>query len=370
MHRAVRSLAVAIVLFVLGAAPASAAPGWGPASKVLDRSLSQPSMVVDDEGHEHIAARGETGIWYLTDLNGMGTWSGVRLTRDFTNQHGDRVTASAPRIALDRERGRLVVVYTRTIGMDTPSTTDVRFITFPVAPHGLDAISRSRPIPRIPSAASVVMRDGVLAVVGEAGLYDSTTVRFVTNATGRWTTAELGPERVGGPTDPSLALDRDGHAVIAYLTDPPPVGDPVVRLAHATTTSGGFRSTRVAPGAAPSLVLDSHDRPLLARTHATSTLFARRLADGWHLTPVMPAGAVVELRLDRQERPHIVAASHGRAPGLWYATRRTGVWQHVRLDARIPTVVSVGIALQRRWTGGPMHVVYQLGQRVWHIQSE
>jgi hypothetical protein len=369
MHRAVRSLAVAIVVFVLGAAPASAAPGWGPASKVLDIALSQPSMVVDDQGHEHIAARGETGIWYLTDLNGMGTWTRVRLTRDFTNQYGDRVTASAPRIALDRDRDRLVVVYTRTIGMDTPSTTDVRFITFPVAPHGLDASSRSRPIPGISSAASVVMRDGVLAVVGEAGLYDSTTVRFVTNATGRWTTAELGPERVGGPTDPSLALDRDGHAVIAYVTDPPPAGDPMIRLAHATTTTGGFHSTRVAAGAAPSLVLDSHDRPLLAFTRAASTVFARRHHDGWHHAPVLPAAVAVELRVDRHGRPHIIAASHGPGPGLWYATRRAGAWQRVRLDARMPSVVSLGTALQRRWSGGPIHVVYQLGQRVWHIQS-
>ena len=64
-----------------------------------------------------------------------------------------------------------------------------------------------------------------------------------------------------------------------------------------------------------------------------------------------------------------MASTYAAVAGLWYATERGGVWQRVRLDARIPVAVSLDIALRGTWFGGPVHVGYQLAQRIWHTQS-
>ena len=109
-HRRI-SLVAAIVAAVVVAAPTAAA-GWSPPVVVSDGNYSQSSMVVDPHGNAHIAARGDTGIWYLTDKS--GSWTRTRLTTDH-QQGGLPVSASRPAITIDRSNGKLVVAYALTI---------------------------------------------------------------------------------------------------------------------------------------------------------------------------------------------------------------------------------------------------------------
>ena len=92
------------IAVLLAASPAAGAVGWFPPSRVVAFDVSQPSMVVDGQGHEHMAVRGNGGLWYLTDRTPSGDWARVRLTRDYVNDHGDKVTAGAPRIGVRPRR--------------------------------------------------------------------------------------------------------------------------------------------------------------------------------------------------------------------------------------------------------------------------
>jgi hypothetical protein len=184
---------------------------------VYDGDYVEPSMVIDAHGHAHIAARGDTGIWYLT--NKSGSWIRTRLTTDHTNHDGNPVRASGPAIAIDISNGAITLaysVYTYHSG-DPYCSGTVTFVTR--RPSGW---SSPHPVPtsHCDHALSLAVRDGKISV---AAMRTSSTfpsqVWFDTNASGAWTTQSL-PQPNDENTQlsyPSLALDSHGRPHIAYL---------------------------------------------------------------------------------------------------------------------------------------------------------
>ncbi len=97
----------AIGLFAL-AVPTSASGLGQPAST---GNLGQPSMVTDGASHQHVVARRDTGIWYITDQT--GDFVRTRMTQDFTSKvNGQTVNhaARSPFIAINAG-GTLTAVY-------------------------------------------------------------------------------------------------------------------------------------------------------------------------------------------------------------------------------------------------------------------
>ena len=145
------SVGVALVLCT----PVQATSGWSSPAMVWNGDLSQPSMVMDSHGRAYIAARGDTGIWYLT--NKTGTWTRTRLTRDGANAYG-KVTDSSPHIALDRSDGSLTIVYTRTVPRDYTPEWTMHYVT-----NRSGHWSSPRDIPG-DWAQSVLVRNGTIAI--------------------------------------------------------------------------------------------------------------------------------------------------------------------------------------------------------------
>ena len=87
----------------------AAATGWSPPVEIYDGNYSEPSLAVDAHGFAHVVARGDTGIWYLTNKSGAWTRASA-LMMDHT-QSGIHYRAIAPLITIDRSVGKLVVVY-------------------------------------------------------------------------------------------------------------------------------------------------------------------------------------------------------------------------------------------------------------------
>ena len=344
MVSAVLATAMALALGAVAGAPAAAlatvgplavtpqVAGWTTPVMVWDGNYSEPSVAVDAHGKVHIVARGDTGIWYLT--NKSGHWTRTRLTTDYTSGQYTFV-GEQPQIAIDPWDGSLTMVYLRSDN-DMPSSSDVRYVT---NRSGAWSAPRSIPSPHdgdMRSDPSLVVRHGVIAVATTLGGWDFyTTVEFLTNASGHWTSALVGPERTSGPFEPSLALDSHGRPVIAYVTGfgaSPPVTK--LHLARGATKTGRFTTSTVAASnsRSPSLALDAHDQPRLAWRADDGIHYAYRSASGWHVATVMGFGADVQLRLDPSGHPRILIAAFDA--GLWYATKTSSGWHSVRLDPR------------------------------------
>src|SRR4051812_3436917 len=183
------AIAAALLLSVAGIASAGS---WSEPKLIWDGPYRSPSAVVDEQGHVFVAARGNSGIWLLT--NRSGTWQRTRLTRDQGDIHGEN-----PQLARDPWDGSLTVVYTRYTLDCCPSNSDIRFVTNRGGSWSLPAT-----IPGAQAAGSVVVRNGVTAVAARTGIYDESAIAFITNASGHWTRSQIGRLHVGGPQQPSL----------------------------------------------------------------------------------------------------------------------------------------------------------------------
>jgi len=356
MRRVLVSVALFVAAILAMAGSAQGATGWTQPVKVWNGNYSNPSVVVDAHGHVFMAARGDTGIWLLT--NKTGRWTRTRLTTD-TTQGGQPVTGDDPTLVRDPWDGSLTVVYTRDYCCDTPSGSDVRYVT-----NRSGAWSAPATIPGVRMAQAVSVRHGVIAVASRTGDFDSTTVAFATNASGHWTRATIGSERIGGPDDPSLALDSHLRPVIAYVTSTMS-GVVTIHLATGQTKTGDFKLTKIVTGSVndPILALDAHDQPHVAYFHWGGITYASRGSSGWSFSRVTDITVnLAELRLDVQGHPRFLFA---RDNGLWYATKSASGWHEVHLDSR--TLLNVpSLALG---PGGKAYAAYACGgysnARVW-----
>ena len=106
-------LLAAFAGLLIVAVPAAALAGWSWPTQVYDGNFSDSSLAVDAHGHAHIAARGDTGIWYLT--NKGGSWTRRRLTTDVWGVYRGnpylKKTDTSPAISVDRSTDAIVVAY-------------------------------------------------------------------------------------------------------------------------------------------------------------------------------------------------------------------------------------------------------------------
>ena len=116
-------------------------------------------MAVDAHGFAHVVARGDTGIWYLT--NKSGSWTRERLTTDYV-QDGYHFRAISPLITIDRSVGKLVAVYQLVSDVDCdPGCFQFEYITRTgtnwSSPRGIGEIMPRGPL-------SIAARGGDIAI--------------------------------------------------------------------------------------------------------------------------------------------------------------------------------------------------------------
>lgn len=360
MPNRVISLLAAAVGLCLVAVPA-AATGWSTPVTVFDGDFSQSSLVTDAHGAAHLVARGDTGIWYLT--NSHGSWTRTRLTTDH-QQHGLPVSASRPTIAIDRSNGKLVVAYALTIdhGGDPSCCTGTRYVT-----NGGGGWSAPKQIPINPgSDLSIAAHAGdiAIAVLGGQPPGPGTPTLYFATKSGGWVGHRVsgGGEDNGTIGSPSLALDSLGRPRIAFQRNA------AMKLAVGTTPSGNFHIEKVASVSGdpvPSLALDDHDRPMIVWAVASGTFYARRNAGVWYASRVMPGHMEARLTID-SHGAHVATADG--INGVWYGTGTSSVnWTfHHVVDAKVRRLGGIGVG------AGRVDIAYERGQdspRVWFTQK-
>ncbi len=358
--RKIAILAAALLAIVSLSVPASAATGWTTPKVIWDAKYSSPSMVVDGQGAVQMAVVGKTGIWYLT--NETGHWTRTRIA--------DR--GSSPQIALDRSDHSLTVVYEVDDGQCCPGSSSLAYVTNQHS-SGTDAWSAPRSIPDgggpYTSHPSLVVRDGVIAIAANVGVYDAIVVEFITNASGRWTHQDISGTGVRRAGEPSLALDRQGRPVIAYQVHGPSRKADAIRLARGATQTGSFATELVVArrgATGPSLVLDAKGHPRFTFDAADGTYQAKRAASGWQVSRVWRDGHDSQLRLGAGGHARIGGLRDAPTKGVWFAKWSSGAWHRVRLDARAAHEVTLAVAKGTRTD----HVAYTVGGRIWYAHSK
>jgi hypothetical protein len=301
-------------------------------------------------------ARGRTGVWYLTDAG--GDWTRVRLTRDGDTAAGD------PQIARDPVDGSLAIVYVDWLPDDGGVNTRMYLTRHPA---GAGDWSAPR---RVPGASlwqpSLVVRDGVVAIAAAVGMVAD--VAFLTDATGRWTRDDIDVAGERAAEGPSLALDRQGRPVIAYMVHGAHPKANAIRLAQGTTRSGAFSTTRVVaePGVqGPSLVIDEQGRARFVIDADAGTYLARPGASGWQLRRVWRDGQDSQLLLGPDGRYRIVGLRDDGALHAWAASGTSAGWRRTQLSTHPTEDVTFAVSP----SDGRDHVVDQVGERLWYTRS-
>lgn len=346
--------------------PAVASDGWSTRQRVGEAAYEHPSMVVDDQGAVHIAARGDDGLWYLS--NETGSWTSTRLTQDRVHADGTE-SAGAPRIARDPADGSLVVAFVTYPGGDCGWCHRLSYVS-DQHPGGPGAWSTPQDIPSgrnaVLSPTGLVVRRGVISVAASVGQL-ANRIRFFTTVTGEWTHEDI---RVSGASTveaPSLARYRDGRPVMAYTVFPTGLRDAVLRLAVGSRPSGGFTTTRVAADwgiVNASLALDAHGATRVAWDDE-GTSVARETAAGWSMRHVWRDSQESRLQLGPGGRARVVGL-RGERPELWYAARSAGAWHETRLTRH--ATHQVAFAVDR--SDGDSHVVYPMGGQLWYTHTQ
>jgi hypothetical protein len=362
MSRRLIPVLAAFVGLLVVAVPTAAATGWSTPVEVYDGNYSEPSLAVDAHGFAHVVARGDTGIWYLT--NKSGSWTRERLTTDHT-QSGIHFRAIAPLITIDRSVGKLVVVYETVADVDCEGCyPGVEYITR----TGTDW-SAPRSIQVNPSSPlSIAARGGDIAIAAlgpEWPFGPKTQVLEYLHKADGWAL-----HRVAGGGDyyshigaPSLALDSAGRPRIAFQRKDH------MKYATGATTSDDFTIETVAKVKAfvgASLALDPNDQPMIVWAAGKGTHFARR-AGAWSNSLVMPG--LYNLRLAVDGNGAHVVSSDGHQ-GVWYGTGTTNTnWTSQQVaNVRVQALAVIGVA-----PSGRVEIAYQTGRdspRIWFTHSQ
>lgn len=360
MSRAKRAIGLAIGLLSM-ATPALAAGGWSAPTSASSGNLTTPSMVTDADGFDHIVARGDTGILYMTDSS--GSWSQAPLTQDLDTTSQGQVThhwAMYPRMAING-KGTLTVVFAAAASGDVGGC-GLRGLRYIVRQAGSESWSQPTSIPesQCQVATGIVVRGTKisLATHNMAG-NGAGQVSYFTNASGSWTHEIVAS---GFATDTPVSLPSlvvyDGLPMLAYIKH----GH--LFYARGTTITGNFTHEKVATtdldvSSAPSLAINpNNDRQMIAWAQADGTHYAYRDADGdWYSYLVMQGSVRALLAFDDGGNPHIASADG--VGGLWYANRYRAAWHPVRLDSHNVTDlggIGLGYNVQISYIRGASHL--------------
>ncbi len=346
--RRVLTVPMTLVLVMIASIGLAAGPGVSaapqmnaqPAAQVAPAAFSSPThvttgsfaavaAVVDGTNHVHIAATGNSGVWYAT--NRSGSWVSHKIIGN--PAHGGWY---GPLIAID-DNDRVYVAATKWQGPEIPSNMGVFYVTdkgrargtFPSSPTQIAAAGKSGQSLKINGGHIYLSLDYDICCVSP----DWPPVWFRTNASGSWVTTKL-----GNGWGPSMRLATNGRARIVYSAQ---VG---LRYAVAATTTGSFSTTTI-PGTTsndmgPILSLDAQGYSAAAWLHSTASgwieRYSTRKSGSWS-TPVAVVSSslgfdAVSFDTDTLGRPHIVVANADDrilrdwrlAGGTWTATKIAG----------------------------------------------
>jgi hypothetical protein len=247
-------------------------------------SYYEIDATADNDGDVHAVARGNTGLWYITDSS--GTWTRERLTT-FPPDHTDR----DPSIAVDSADNAYIVYESRWCDDCAPGGNDgIAMLTnasgdFPDTPTMISNQSSVDP--------SIAVRSGNLYISYarcDCLPFQPTAPVFL------WTDASGSPTRTkirDHGTNTSLFVNGAGKPRVAFQ-------DAGIRYAVASTMIGGWTVTKI-PGTNASDVRPDLDvagqEPWIAYTGDDGTWLAFRVCcpGAWTSEPITAARGMTDL---------------------------------------------------------------------------
>jgi hypothetical protein len=322
------AIGISAIGLVALASPA-AAGDYGTPQSASTGNLTQPSMVAESGMYQHVVARGDTGIWHVS--NKGGDFFRTRLTQDFTSKvNGQTVTHSAqsPQIAINNG-GALTVVYSIKL---TPGSCGSQGILYTVHDNGAWSPPKSIPNTACETATGLVVHGTKIYL---ATIHGTSRVSYFTNASGSWTHATVA-------TAPHISRSSlstyDGKPMLAYIKQ----GHLV--YARGQTSTGSFvheTAATTGPGATsqPSVAINEiSDWPMIAWAQADGTHYAYRNAQGWYSYRVMQGSVRALLEITPDGASFILSADG--TGGLWFASRYpSDPWHSGQMDAHTTTDV-------------------------------
>jgi hypothetical protein len=349
VHLIVSATTPALALILVITASSVATTGWSRTTRVIDGTYREVSMDIDSNGKVHAAARGDSGLWYLT--NRTGAWTRTRLTYnplDAVDQH--------PSLDVD-DAGRVHVVFSRYVGPAAGGVIeDLYYLSDVTGPAGTFPEDAKFLAPGNRPSLRVV--DGVRYLAyGQWAWWDeggkptfASVVRYATAASGPWSHALV--ERYAAR--PSLAVASNGHARLAFEdTD-----DGGIRYAVAGSVLGNFASqwaTSNPREAAPRLALDGNDRPHMAWTRNGSSsagggsYYAKQASGTWVGGRFTTVKWDVQLALDSRNKPQLAVL--GPAEGVFFYRLVDGSLKRQTLSA---AAIATSVGLRIGGNGKPV----------------
>ncbi len=211
-----RGITAAIGIAAVGllslAVPATAdTGGWASGQSASTGNLYDPSMVEDTHDIEHVVARGDTGIWYVTDKS--GSFVRTRLTQDALHR-----TAVNPLIAVGTGAPLTVVYDLETRSGSNGCVTSV--LRYTVRSGGSWSKPKNIPGTNCETATGLVVRGSriYLATYYENPGNGASRVTYTTNASGSWTHVTVASGLSNGTHISSASLTTyDGKPMLAYI---------------------------------------------------------------------------------------------------------------------------------------------------------
>lgn len=162
-------------------------------------------------------------------------------------------------------------------------------------------------------------------------------ISYYTGTPGNWNT-----QRVTDDADsdlwPSLALDKNGHAHIAYHKN---IGD--AEVYYANNVTGSWVSEQVTDNATPDgmpwIALGSDSCPNIVYTDVANLLYTKKAAGIWTSPSIVAPGATFPLTfpflaLDADNKCHVAyAKSDGADYEIYYVNNVTGSWQESKVTS-------------------------------------
>jgi hypothetical protein len=337
-----RGIKTAIGIMALGllfAATPAAAEEWGSPQSASTGNLAQPSMILDANGAQHVVARGDTGLWYVT--NKSGSWARTRLTQDYdTSVNGAQThhVAVHPQVAINAA-GTITVVYAVNVFTgSTPGSCASNALRYTVRSGGSWSSPKNirESTCEIATGISVHGSKIYLATIAHPDP-SAARVSYVTNASGSWTHATVASGLSNRLYQAALTT-YDGKPMLAYVKS----GNLV--YARGATSVGSFIHETAATVDAtatsqPSVAInEANDWPMIVWTQSDGTHYGYRNANGWYSKRVMRGTSRAMLAFDASGYANVVSADG--LGGLWFGHRYNGTWYSYKLDDH--TVTDLG----------------------------
>jgi hypothetical protein len=304
--------------------PVPGAAGWVGPTRIATEQYELARLVVDADGHAHVAAVNNNGIFYLT--NATGTWTTEQVSTPIDDGYdGD------PSIIVNEE-GSATIAFARY------SALRCTLRCGPVGSQGIfmvtnDAGSWSDPVAVIegggqePSLQAAADR---LHLAYSRGEFGERSVFFASRENAEWVATEIGEGEA-----PSLRVGRDGLPRVAYVDRQ---GRP--SLAETESAAGRFTITRL-PGEwtarSALLVIDADDEPHVVFGNDANqsdpfcgALHLERTKARWtDVVPVFPRDEFCQIIPesvdgDASGALHVISLYNASGAGVWYANNTAG----------------------------------------------